>query len=272
MFRLRNPYAAAAGSIFASALSLPAASPARAQSHWIGPSEGRIVWLEGVHPGIEGMGSASSFWRVGARLPLRNNLALVAELPFAHADLDGRGATNETGVGNPYLGVEQRMEGGCTRAEFGARLPLAGEDNEGMRAGFLGDFVEGAEAFTPQLLPIHFGLSHACPAGESGWSMRLRGAGSMWISPTGGDGLLMALYGAQAWYERRFVFGAGVSGRAHLSHVGEGFAEMTVHQVGVALGYDFGPARPLLELRVPLDEDFRETVPYAIGVGVVVRP
>lgn len=249
------------------------AAPLRAQSQWLGPGEGRTIWLEMLRPDIEDAGFATSVWQGGARIPFGERLAFVLEVPFAHADFDfdESDETGTTGFGNPYFGLEYAGGNGCTRGEFGARAPLASDDNAGVFVGFLGDFVDRAEAFAPDVLPVTFGVAHGCPAGESGWAVRLRGAGSVWVPVDGDETEVMAVYGVQAWYERDLVVGAGVTGRAILTEEGD-LAERTVHQIGGVLGYDFGAARPMLEIRVPLDEDVRDAIPYTIGVGVIVRP
>ncbi|HUP20117.1 MAG TPA: hypothetical protein VM778_09210 [Gemmatimonadota bacterium] len=246
--------------------------PLRAQSAWLPAADGRTIWLEALRPDMEDAGFATSVWQVGARFPVRRGMALVAEFPFAHGDfdLDASDETGATGLGNPYLGLEFGPEGGCTRGEIGARAPLASDDNLGVFTGFLGDFVDRAEAFAPDILPVTLGVVHGCPAGPSGWSARFRGAGSVWVPVDDGEVEVMALYGVQAWYEQGLVFGAGVTGRAILTEEG-GLGERTVHQAGGVLGYDFGAARPVLELRVPLDGDLRDEMPYTLGLGVVIR-
>lgn len=254
-------------------MSFVVALPLRAQSPWLAPEEGRAIWLEMLHPDIDEAGSATSVWQAGARVPVGPRLAFIAELPFAHGDFDFDEAdeTGTTGVGNPYLGLEYGEEGGCIRGQFGARAPLAPDDNVGVVVGFLGDFVDRAEAFVPDVLPVTLGVVHGCPAGPSGWTARFRGAGSVWIPVDDGETEVMALYGVQAWYERDVVFGAGITGRGILTEEGD-VGERTAHLIGGVLGYDFGVARPTLELRVPLDEELRDEVPYAIGVAVVFRP
>jgi hypothetical protein len=256
--------------------ALAVAAPLGAQSaQWLGPSDGKAIWVEMIRPDIDfdDVGFFTTAWQAGVRVPVGERLAVVAELPFAHADIDlsDDDETGTTGFGNPYLGVEFGRKAGCLRGEVGARVPLAPDDNAGMAVGLLGDFVDRAEAFAQDFVPITVGATHACPAGESGWSARFRGAGSIWIPTGDGDTEAMALYGIQAWYERDLVIGAGVTGRAILSEDGD-FAERTFHQLGAAIGYDLGVARPMVELRVPLDEEVREDIPYTIGIGLVVRP
>jgi len=255
------------------------ASPLYAQSQWLGPSDGRTVWLEMLLPQIDEdeIGFATMAGQVGGRFPIGERLAFVAELPFAHADLDldESDETGTTAFGNPYVGLELGSTGRCTRGELGARVPLAPDDNAGVVIGLLGDLVDRAEAFAQDAASITVGASRACPAGESGWTWRLRGAGSVLIpvDDNEGDTEFQALYGVQAWYQRDYVIGVGLTGRAFLNpQSGGDLADRTVHQIGGAMGYDFGAVRPMIEIRVPLDEDLRDVVPTTIGLGVVVRP
>lgn len=258
--------------ILAAALAAAlSAAPLHAQPRWLAPDDGRTIWLEALRPGMEDMGGLTTIWRAGTRLPLSDRLSMIVEVPWAHADLelDPSDDTTTTGIGNPYVGLDL-ASGDCGRLGFGARVPLASDDNVGVFAGFLGDFVDQAESFAPDHVPVTFEVSRACPAGESGWSLRVHGAASAWLPRGDGDSEIMALYGIQGWYERSLVLGAGLTGRALLTDEGD-FAERTVHQLGGVVGFDLGAARPQIEVRVPLDEEIRDEVPWTVGLGLVVR-
>ena len=197
-------------------------------------------------------------------------MAVVGEFPFANGADKDFDAEDTTTIGNPYFGIEHTSANGRVTTELGLRAPLVSEENLGTFVGLVSDFIDRAEAFVPNYVPITAAIGYLGPA-DRGLAVRVRGGGSVWIPTEGGDVEALVLYGIQGWHARRWLAGFGLTGR-YIATGGElGVGQRFHHQVGGTLGYGFGSVRPVVEVRVPLDEDLREEMPYVIGIGLTIQ-
>ncbi len=257
---------------------LMGAQPLAAQSYLLPGTPQKGVWLEISHPDVEvfEVSAPSTAWYASGRYPLAPRFWGVAELPFAYGKLNrpaGVESDGSTVLGNPYLGIEYALTDRI-QLEAGGRLPLttADEQSFGDVVGFLADPLRG-EAFMQDVVPISGGVVfHHGLAG--GVDLRARG-GLTSLFWRGDDDLgetMTALdYGVMALVPRGAArFGGGVTGRWDVSADEDGFAENSLHQLGLNADYAFGRMRPGITLRVPLDSDYRDMVKSSVGISLQV--
>ncbi len=158
-------------------------------------------------------------------------------------------------------------------------MNLAPEELEdGYTAAFLGlltDFVDRAEAFIEQNIPIT-GMVNYRYQHPSGVAIRLRVGPSYWLKT--GDSVELEtflLYGLHAGYEsEKFSIGGGFTGRKWLSPGEEGF-NSTFHQLGFGVSYQVGRVRPGLYLRQPFLPDLEDSpvqnIDYVAGLNLSVQ-
>lgn len=150
-------------SMFSSTLS--------AQSIWLNQGRENSFAIEILKPDLENSNFVdysflSSAIFLSGRFLLGDNVVLVGELPFAHANQDIAifnfltGATTQetneaqTLIGNPYLGLELGNPNSSTFTELGLRLPITPENKSiATEFGISSDF-DRFEAFTPDVLTL----------------------------------------------------------------------------------------------------------------------
>ena len=268
-------------------IAVSAPSTLSAQSIWIDPGMEKALTVEMLKPNFEGGGATftTSVHFVGLQLPASSRLRVVAEVPFAYADVKDEadplpeGADKAT-FGNPYLGIEWRATPESPFfIEAGARAPLTpdiftDETIEGgsfaAAIGLLTEFGNRSEAFVPALVPVNAYANYMLRMNESPVALRLRGGPSVWIPTTGADVELLASYSAQLWYmANRWSLGGGYIGRAIVTAEETSFGEATLNQVGGSANLSLGRFVPGLQFRVPLDED--DGVDFIAGLNLGVR-
>lgn len=256
-----------------------------AQSIWADRSHNKTIALEILKPNLAGdfydnttFPTAAMFFSL--RLPINNRLNVVGEFPLAHAGVDYRSGffefdESETGIGNPYVGLELLNKNSTFFTEIGARAPLAPESNLGTTVGLFADFIDRSEAFFPDVLSVIAAQNYRYQA-PSGFTMRLRGGPSFWIY-TGDEDLdedveLFLLYSAQAGYESHNVsLLGGVSGRMIVTESDLNIGERTLHQFGASASVDLGRVRPGVQFRLPVDEDFGDFLDSVFGVNLAIE-
>lgn len=228
-----------------------------------------IIWIEWEKPSFPEstpFGNGVLFAVYRGRLTPKT--FLVVDLPVSNADLVSGGSAKQTGVGNPYLGLEYGRAGAETYWEGGIRLPLASRDD--FLALFVGletDF-DRVEAFIPDLFSIttRFNYHSVSP---SGGMFHLRPGLAFWIPTTGGEPEMLFDYVLIGGYEKgRVTAGAQLSGRLLVTSGGGNLADRTVNQLGFFGRLRFGSVIPGLELRVPLGDDLASDYILVLRVGV----
>lgn len=256
-----------------------------AQSIWADRSHNKTIALEILKPNLTGSFYDNTTFPTSAlflsvRLPINNRLNFVGEFPLTHAGIDSRSnffkiKESETGIGNPYIGLEIQGENGAFFTEIGARAPLAPESNLGTTIGFLTDFVDRGEAFLPDILSV-IAVQNCLYRAPTGFIMRLRGGPSFWIY-TGSENTseeveLFLLYSAQVGYESNsFSLMGGLSGRMIVTESDLNIGERTLHQFGTFASLDLGRVRPGVQFRAPLDEGFKDFLDFAFGVNLALE-
>jgi hypothetical protein len=254
-----------------------------AQSIWLEPHGERVVYLEILRPSFsdgDEVAFPTSAWYLATRIPVSDKVALVGELPFSYAKVEYElldESQSGTTIGNIYAGLEFGGGESNVMGEFGIRVPLASDEGDGALAsqlGLLGDFVDRAEAFTPDILSIHGAVNYrVLPV--NGLGVRLRLAPILWVDTEGNGGdtvELWALYSAQFWYNgEKFAVGGGFSGRAWLSEDLDNLGDRTLHELGLMGSVNLGQFQPGAQLRVPLDEDLKDVLDLALVLSLGYR-
>lgn len=247
------------------------ATPAWAQSAWLGTDRQADVALEVLRPdfGGEGVSFFSSAVFLSGRYPLSEAVDFTIDLPFSHFGVDG--GDSETAIGNPYLGIAFGPRERSVYGEFGLRPPLASGD--GLATGFISDH-DRWEAFFEDVLAINGAVNYVYRE-PSGFRVRLRGGPSVWVNTGdfGDDVELLADYGAHAWYvaAEQVGVGVGLTGRVIVTEGGLSLSERMLNQVGLTVIGHFGRVQPGLHARLPFDfdEDTEETN-YVLSLSLAV--
>lgn len=255
-----------------------------AQSIWMDRDGENLLWLEAIQPNTEEFESSftTSVIYLGGQWAFSDSFRLVGELPFVYYTYDSpfESATlSENALGNPYLGLSYQKQDSPFRFDLGLHAPLAddGADGSGLYIGLLTDFVDRAEAFATNLIPMTF-LAHYNPQFDSGLSLRLT-AGTVMdldLDDDFGDSRVetFVLYKAQALYELEHLsklrFGAGLSGRFWAT-AGESIEDDSKNllQLGLNTSIGVGRFRPGFQVRVPLNGVLEELSgpTFALNLG-----
>jgi hypothetical protein len=263
------------------ALLLAGAESAEAQSIWLEPPVPTDVNLEVLNPAIQGseMTTFSLMYFLSGRIGLAQHTVLVAEIPYAHyaPNSDYYGyfqRTADNAFGSPYIGLHLGPYKQGWQGEIGLRLPLAERDKYATQMGLLGDFLERAEAFLPDVLTVVAGGNYRYKSSD-GFALRLRLAPLLWIGTGDNSGMdpeLFFLYAVQIGYEDQTVaVGGGLSGRYGATIEDADFGERSFHQLGLYMNFDFGGWGPGVQLRVPLDEDLGDFLDPTLSLSVSFR-
>ncbi|MFQ5771883.1 MAG: hypothetical protein ACE5HX_15215 [bacterium] len=164
---------------------------ATAQPIWLEQSNYQSIALEVLKPKKDNTTFLSSTFFLSLRLPVRDNLIFVGELPFAHGQQDFENIDTEAKnkIGNIYLGFDLLRQDSLIFIEAGLRLPLVTSSNIASIFGQLSD-VDRLEAFIPDVVTV-FGTINFPYIFPSHLFFRLRSGPSLIISTgEGGFGLL----------------------------------------------------------------------------------
>ncbi len=227
-----------------------------------------IEWLKPSFPQSTPFGNGVLFAVYRGRISPKT--FLVVDLPVSNADLVSGGSAKQTGVGNPYVGLEYGQADAATYWEGGIRLPLASRDD--FLASLVGvetDF-DRAEAFVPDLVSIttRFNYHSVKPSGSM---FHLRPGLTFWIPTSGGEAEMLFDYALIGGYEKgRVTAGAQLSGRLNVTSGGGNFANRTVDQLSFFGRLRFGSLIPGLELRVPLGDKLDPDYIVVLRIGLVL--
>ncbi len=256
---------------------LLAATPLKAQSIWQDYTARTALTLEILKPDYnngEDVTFLTSVLFLSARAPVTRNMIFVAELPYSTINWDipqGPDLGSQQTFGNPYFGLEFGSWRSPLFFEIGVRAPLTadvdGDNGDATYNGYVTDFVDRAEAFAPDAIPVTGFINYVFRS-QTGFSLRLRAGPAFWIaSGDREDSETFVLYSAQIWYDAgKIIFGGGFSGRYLASADGGDFGERSTHQLTFGLDILLGIIRPGVQIRIPLDEDYKDTMNFVIGI------
>jgi hypothetical protein len=232
--------------LLAAILSAAAAGTLAAQPIWMERTSPALLSAESLFPGFRGSEELTAVLaHLSARVPLSDAASLVVDLPYASVKygLGVFGDVTESGVGNPYIGVELGAVDDRVFGEFGARFSFRGEDALGglALAGVTADF-DRAEAFIPDILAIQAAINFRGRE-SSGLAFHLR-AEPVFLIYTGdsddvfGDTeeLLLGYTGMIGYETAQLSIMGGVTGRALITESDLDFGERTTHQLSFRRG------------------------------------
>jgi hypothetical protein len=233
---------------------------------YLGREPAQAAWLEFVHPRWDdAQGYAAYILNAGARLRVGQATALIVEVPMATSSDESGFGDDGFLLGNPYVGVRQRLTG--VTAELGLRPPVVGADAPGSTqlGTFLGDFDRleafGAEAWT-------FRGDVMYEATSSGGFRTTLGAGPTVLLPKDDDAELLLDYRLGVGYALApVVLSAWFTGRWITTADGATFNESSVHHLAFSAAGNRGRLRPAGYLRLPLDEDL-DPLKMVFGLGL----
>ena len=250
-----------------------------AQSIWQDHTSWEGIKIEFLKPNYvdeEDLSFFTSVTFLSARFPVTRNIVFSGELPFSYVNWDipqGPDLGAKQTFGNPYLGLEFHLRQTPLFFELGARVPLTAdiddENGEATLNGGLTDFVDRAEAFATDAVPVS-GFVNYILSSRTGFSLRLRGGPSFWIaSGDREESETFILYSAQAFYETGILrFGGGFSGRYLVSVEDLDFGERSFHQLTFGLDIILGMFRPGAYIRIPLDEEYKDMINTVFGISL----
>jgi hypothetical protein len=254
----------AASGLFTGIAALATASPLLAtQSLWssVGAPPGVQLELHRADLAMDGLGTLSGVGFVGGRLTASEGLMLVADVPFAYADID---PASDFAIGSPYIGIET-SSGGST-FEAGIRLPLAGS-GAGSFVGGATELVDRPGAFASNAFVANVAGNWGDIA-PSGLLYRLRLGPRLLIPDGGGDLEVLFDYGAVVGLRvARFGIEGGINGWAVVTEDVDSLGDATVHQLGVeAYRHWSDGGRIGVLVRLPLDDDASALQDFSLGV------
>ena len=265
--------------VFCVMMVLFVASDSSAQSIWQDFTSWEGITIEFLKPNYvdeEDLSFLTSVTFLSGRFPISRNIVFSGELPFSYVNWDipqGPDLGAKQTFGNPYFGIEYHLPQASMFFELGVRAPLTTdidkENGEATVNGALTDFVDRAEAFGTDAVPVS-GFINYILSSRTGFSLRLRGGPAFWIASGDRDeSETFILYSAQIFYETDSIrFGGGFSGR-YLSSEDEGdFAERSFHQLTFGLDFMLGMFRPGIYIRIPLDEEYKEMINTVFGISL----
>lgn len=126
--------------------------PATGQTLWSRPYQPNQITVETIVPDADGASFFSGATFITGTASLSENIELQAELPIAHFQPSGTGASAST-IGNPYVGLGLSSTATPILLEVGARLPAASSN----RAAGIGAATDIGR--TSAFVPDEFGLS-----------------------------------------------------------------------------------------------------------------
>ena len=234
--------------------------------------EGRSgVAIEALRPNVDGGGTSvlSGAFYLSGHAQLGGAARLVAELPIAHASIDGEfDEGNSTLIGNPYIALQ--WASARTTFEVGLRAPLAETFDGATGVGMLADVMR-LEAFAPELMSIRASLQVAAPLSQ-GISANFQVVPIVWV-PTGENDVdkeLVVGYAAGLGYRATSLrLNARIAGRA-LVTAEEEDDDRTFHQFGMSADFGSGRVRPGVYAAVPIDDTFGEAVNSVLGLTIQI--
>lgn len=197
---------------------------------------------------------------------------LVAELPFAHAEVDTRtdtemgifrGGAIENTIGNPYLGLEMGEKISPVFTEIGIRLPFTPDDDTyAAAAGSISD-LDRSESFG-EFAALRVIINSRYQL-ASGLVLGLRGGPVLLFQRWDADFQYMSvIYSAGLGYEAGgFSIGSSFTGRS-----GSDIYEENMHQLGFAAHFALGNLRPGAYFSLPLDYPLIDSV---VGLNLGLR-
>lgn len=211
---------------------------------------------------------------VSGRFPVTRHIIFAGELPFSYVNWDipqGPDLGAQQTFGNPYFGLEFHPTRAPLFLELGVRAPLAAgleeENGDATSNGSLTDFVDRAEAFATDAVPVS-GFVNYVAWTRTGFSLRLRGGPVFWIaSGEREESETFILYSAQIFYDTgTFRFGGGFSGRYFATREDADSVERSWHQLTFGLDIQLGLFKPGIYIRIPLDDDYKEIIQSVFGI------
>ena len=250
-----------------------------AQSIWQDFTSREGITIEFLKPHYveaEELSFLTSVTFLSGRFPVTRHIVFSGELPFSYINWNipqGPDLGAKQTFGNPYFGLELHLRRSPLFLELGVRAPLTAdmesENGDATWHGVLTDFVDRAEAFAPDTIPVS-GFLNCILSSHTGFSLRLRGGPVFWIaSGDREESETFILYSVQAFYESGIIrIGGGFSGR-YAASMDEGtFGERSMHQLTFGLDVILGIFRPGAYIRIPLDDEYKEMINSVIGISL----
>lgn len=245
---------------------------ATARSIWLPPTTSNEMRLTALHPSFDfvDLDAQSMLWTLSVDNRIRPGRWFVCEVPLAHLSADG--LDGGTTIGNPYLGM--RVDGADSpwSGDVGVRLPLVSADEAATEMGLLGDLVDNAEAWWPDYLTAQ-AMATWYRADSNAPGFRFGFGPALWFYTGDSDWaddfeIYLRYYGQVVFPSNDVMFGAGISGRLHLTEDYDGLSESTIHDIAIFAGRRTGKWRPAGRVRIPWDEDMAEFVDVAFELSL----
>jgi len=253
-------------------------SPANAQSIWQDYTARKTLTLEILKPeyddGDQTFLTSAVF--CSAQAPITRNIIFVGEFPFSYINWDippGPDLGSKQTFGNPLFGLEIDFHQVPLFFELGVRAPLTADpdkkNGDATINGYLTDFIDRAEAFAPNAVPIS-GFVNVVVESYTGFTLRLRAGPAIWIATGDRDeSETFILYSAQTWWDFGSIrIGGGLSGRYIASEDYGDFGERSSHQLGFGLNLSLGIFTPGIQVRIPLDKEYKDILDIVFGISL----
>jgi hypothetical protein len=218
----------------------------------------------------------TSTFLLSARFLVANNIISKFGIPFSYWELKINSfSEKEFTVGNPYLGFEIFSKKHSVSGEFGINLPLAPGNNEknGQAAaiGFMTNYINRAEAFEPNRIPIYVGLNYYYKA-TANLIMIYRGGTSLWFDSKGGEKTnSYLLYKFKIGYIiEKVTFFINWDGRFVLHEKHKYFNEKLYNQFGLEIKLNWNNFQPSFFFVKPLTNAYESSINSYVGARLII--
>ena len=247
-----------------------------AQPIWLNRSDPGITTIEILKPSFKGNADQASalIAFLSGRIPLAERTRLVLEIPYWRAELDAGFSAqfSESGLGNPWIGMELGIPDASIQVELGVRVPVVAGDKSTIAFPIMGD-VDRMEAFLPEIVAVGAALNFSDMTSR-GLALHVRGAPLIMI-PSGSsemDSEVFVNYSLFAGYDKGHAsFLTGVTGRTLVTGDEDDVGDRSIHQFAVNAGLWLGSMRPGLQLRIPLSSDLQDVISTVISASLSLR-
>lgn len=258
------------------AVVLLSATFSTAQVNWMSPLHKPGVSLELTKVSLA-QPYDFSFWatqyRLSGRFFLGGDFYGLMEIPYVHLGYSNDRycwyCSNESTIGNPYIGIGLSKETSGAIFQVGARMPFTERSkNDAAEYGQLALF-DHWEAFLPRVMTLSSSFGYA--AKKPGVFSATCQLGPVFMLPDEGDPELFADFTTELWGEgQRVRVGIGYHLRYLITQSEWDFNECMEHQFAFSGAASLGSFHPGIHLRFPLDKGINQLVKFSYGLDFTV--
>jgi hypothetical protein len=260
-----------------------------AQSVWHAGETQKEFSVEYIHPELKDESGTFTGYGINftGRISLSESKTLLLQIPYINGTYEFNTALyhyyviptkeSESILGNFYVGLESKKEGGRSFFNLGVYIPTTPDDK--LLATIVGLYTDPDryESYIPNYLIPSFRINNYIVRSEDENFGLLARAGVSGLiltkrqDPSQDSFEALLSYALQAQYssdEVNFIF--GFSGKLNLTQDGD-ISNRVLHQLGAAVSYRVQKFRPEIFVRVPINNALSEGVKSVFGGSLAIE-